>query len=341
MRRSSPIPRATSCTSAPHFSQRSAISLMKVIFVARNALDAYLMSSAERRSVKRIGVSLMKSGRYTSRMTRRARSSSVPTTMRSGCLKSSIAAPSRRNSGFDTTAKSAFRAQFANDRLDVVIGSHRNRRFYGDNGEACDFSGGLGRGVMNIREIGKSIAPPQGRTYRQEYGVGGANRRCRFARKGQAPGCDVAGDERVQPRFENRQFSALKCSDLLCILVDAGYDVAEVRKTCTGDQSDIARTKHCYSHEVEPSAVAISTFPLVADRDLVCLHHVCHERVKGRPVSPTQFGARLARVTNETIDLCRPEIARIHLDQRLARGFVDTLLLDVLAAPHDSSADMG
>src|SRR5262249_55997265 len=90
----------------------------------------------------------------------------------------------------------------------------------------------------------------------------------------------------------------------------AGYDVAEVGKTWTGDQSDIARTKHCYSHEVEPSAVAISTFPLVADRDLVCLHHVCHERVKGRPVSPTQFGARLARVTNETIDLCRPEIAR-------------------------------
>ena len=37
-------------------------------------------------------------------MTRRARSFSRPMTMRSGCLKSAIAAPSRRNSGLDTTA---------------------------------------------------------------------------------------------------------------------------------------------------------------------------------------------------------------------------------------------
>ncbi len=38
-----------------HASQRSAISLMKVIFVARKALPAYLMSSDVRRSVKRRG----------------------------------------------------------------------------------------------------------------------------------------------------------------------------------------------------------------------------------------------------------------------------------------------
>ena len=55
MRLSSPMPRATSCTSAPTFSHRSAISLMKVILVARKALAAYLISSAVRRSVKRIG----------------------------------------------------------------------------------------------------------------------------------------------------------------------------------------------------------------------------------------------------------------------------------------------
>ena len=40
-------------------------------------------------------------------MTARACSSSTPTTMRSGCLKSSIAAPSRRNSGLDTTENRA------------------------------------------------------------------------------------------------------------------------------------------------------------------------------------------------------------------------------------------
>src|SRR2546421_392836 len=42
-------------------------------------------------------------------MTCLARSSVRPTTMRSGCLKSWIAAPSRRNSGLETTATSAVR----------------------------------------------------------------------------------------------------------------------------------------------------------------------------------------------------------------------------------------
>ena len=49
MRWSEPMPRATSCTSTPTASHRSAISLMKVIFTARNALAAYLISSAARR----------------------------------------------------------------------------------------------------------------------------------------------------------------------------------------------------------------------------------------------------------------------------------------------------
>ena len=55
MRLSSPMPRATSWTSAPTASHRSAISLMKVIFIARKALAAYLISSLVRRPVNRIG----------------------------------------------------------------------------------------------------------------------------------------------------------------------------------------------------------------------------------------------------------------------------------------------
>ena len=49
MRRSAPIAVATSCTSAPTASHRSAISLMKLIFMARKALAAYLASSADSR----------------------------------------------------------------------------------------------------------------------------------------------------------------------------------------------------------------------------------------------------------------------------------------------------
>ena len=46
--RSSPMPLTTWLTSAPAASQRLAISLMKEILVARKALEAYLMISAER-----------------------------------------------------------------------------------------------------------------------------------------------------------------------------------------------------------------------------------------------------------------------------------------------------
>ena len=80
---------------------------MKVIFIARKALAAYLISSDVRRPVNSSGVSFRFSGRYSSVIGARARSSSMPTTTRSGRLKSLMAAPSRRNSGLDTTANSA------------------------------------------------------------------------------------------------------------------------------------------------------------------------------------------------------------------------------------------
>jgi hypothetical protein len=52
MRSSSPIPRATSLTSAPTSSATFAISLMNEILVARNALEASLIISAEATSVR-------------------------------------------------------------------------------------------------------------------------------------------------------------------------------------------------------------------------------------------------------------------------------------------------
>ena len=53
------MPRATTLTSAPVASQTFAISLMKLIFVARKAFDAYLIISAEATSVKTIGQSML------------------------------------------------------------------------------------------------------------------------------------------------------------------------------------------------------------------------------------------------------------------------------------------
>ena len=58
MRGSWPMPSATVTTSAPTSSQTLAISLMKVILVARKALDAYLIISAVATSVRMTGASI-------------------------------------------------------------------------------------------------------------------------------------------------------------------------------------------------------------------------------------------------------------------------------------------
>ena len=55
IRWSRPMPRTTSATSAPTASQTAAMALTKLILVARNALEAYLMVSADAGSVTMIG----------------------------------------------------------------------------------------------------------------------------------------------------------------------------------------------------------------------------------------------------------------------------------------------
>src|SRR3990170_4671280 len=77
---------------------------MKEIFIARNALAAYLISSAVSFVVVTIGVSIRYKGRYMLRMTARAVSLVVPMTTLSGLMKVSMADPSRRNSGLETTS---------------------------------------------------------------------------------------------------------------------------------------------------------------------------------------------------------------------------------------------
>ena len=80
---------------------------MKLIFIARKALAAYLASSADSRLTNINGALRSASGLYSRSMIARARGSSQPTSTRSGWVKSWIAEPSRRNSGFEHTAKSA------------------------------------------------------------------------------------------------------------------------------------------------------------------------------------------------------------------------------------------
>ena len=99
-----PIPLRISSTLAPTSSHRLAISFIKVILVAKNALAAYLVISAERSSIKIIGFPWRTNGAYNRFNISFALSDSVPITTRSGFIKSSTATPSLKNSGFETTS---------------------------------------------------------------------------------------------------------------------------------------------------------------------------------------------------------------------------------------------
>src|SRR5215471_16342039 len=98
------MPSTTSLTSAPTASHTAAMALTKLILLARKALEAYLIVSADAGSVTMIGaVTPM----YSAATRTAADWSSLPITMRSGLRKSWTAEPSRRNSGFDTTLTSS------------------------------------------------------------------------------------------------------------------------------------------------------------------------------------------------------------------------------------------
>src|SRR5918995_7280216 len=86
--------------SAPTPSQMAAMALTYDSLVARKALAAYLIVSAEAGSVTITGAA---TPMYSDDTLIAAAWSVLPTTMRSGWRKSCTAEPSRRNSGFDTT----------------------------------------------------------------------------------------------------------------------------------------------------------------------------------------------------------------------------------------------
>jgi len=97
---------ATSRISAQTLSEKFAISFMKLIFVARKLLAAYLISSELSRPVKSISVCVRSKGRYISSSTARARDVSYHRTILSGERKSATAVPSLRNSGLEAISYS-------------------------------------------------------------------------------------------------------------------------------------------------------------------------------------------------------------------------------------------
>src|SRR3989344_8284736 len=97
---------ATILTSAPMVSQILAISLMKLIFVDKKELLAYLIISAVSHSVSTTGIYMRTRPVYIFLTMLKALLVCAPTTILSGWVKSYTAFPSAKNSGFETTSTS-------------------------------------------------------------------------------------------------------------------------------------------------------------------------------------------------------------------------------------------
>jgi hypothetical protein len=172
----------------------------------------------------------------------------MPTTMRSGRLKSLIAAPSRRNS-VRHDGDVGLGAGFAHDALDLVAGADGHGRFRDDDGETLDRLGDFAGGGVDIGEVCMAIAAPRRRADGDEDDVGLADRAGKFGGEGEPARLDVLRHQRLEARFEDRDLAAVQRLDLRLGLVDAYDGVTEIGKTGAGYQAHIARTDHRDLHD--------------------------------------------------------------------------------------------
>jgi hypothetical protein len=89
-----------------------------------------------------------------------------------------------------------------------------------------------------------AVAAPRRGADGDEHRVGLGHRLGGVGVEVQAAGLDVLGHQEVQAGLEDRDAAGLQALDLAGVLVDTGDRMAEVRKTGSADQADIARADH-------------------------------------------------------------------------------------------------
>src|SRR5215472_13898533 len=160
-------------------------------------------------------------------MRSRARASVLPITMRSGSLKSRIAAPSRKNSGFDTTA------QLASGRVSRMMRSTSSPVPTGTvdlvtttvkPSSACAIS--RAESYTKLR----SAKPSPRRTDRNEYRIRGSNCTNELSREFESASAGIAGDHFVETGLIDRHLAAIKRGNFRLVLVDTDHLMAEIGK---------------------------------------------------------------------------------------------------------------
>ena len=226
---------------------------MNVILVARNAFEAYLINSAVRRPVNRIGVLVdeQRPVQFAHDLTRALVIGADHDTIR--VLEVLDGRPLAQELRVRHDDDVAVVPQLRDGALDLISGPDRHRRFGDDKGLRLEVRRNLARRGEYEREIRKPVAAPGRRPDGDHHHIGRRNGRIELGGEGQPAGFDVAFDEILKPVLEDRNFAALEPGDLGCVLVDTCDDVAEIGKTGAGDETDIAGADDGYVHEKEPS----------------------------------------------------------------------------------------
>ncbi|MDF9864737.1 hypothetical protein M2437_003719 [Methylorubrum pseudosasae] len=248
MRLSSPMPRATSCTLAPTCSHRSAISLMKVILVARNALAAYLVSSAVRRPVNRIGawlqversIDLLHHGGGA--VVLGADDDAVRP------LEIADGGALAQKFGVRGDADIDVGAGLANDALDLVAGADGHGRFGDDHGVAGQRLGDLAGCGIDVGQVGKAVAAAGRGADGDEHGLRLRHGGLEVGGEGEAFGPHILGDESVEAGLVDRHAALVEGGDFAGIFVDADDLVAEIGEAGARHEADIARANHRDAH---------------------------------------------------------------------------------------------
>ena len=161
--------------------------------------------------------------------------SSAPTTTRSGCRKSSTAVPSRRNSGFDTTAH----VGPLQHPLDDLGRSDRHRRLVDDDRPGPQDGADLGGRGLDVAQVGAAVVTLR-RGHAQEHDLGVAYGVRRTDDEPQPPVVDALGDQLVQAMLDDGDLAGRQPLDLVRVDVAADDVVAEVGEACPGGQPDVA-----------------------------------------------------------------------------------------------------
>ena len=251
MRGSEPMPSRTSSMSAPKCSARLANSFMKLILVASMALAAYLVSSAERTSITIMRSRLCVKGSYSERIISVARAESVPTITRSGRMKSAMAAPSLRNSGFETVSNSTLRLARRQRRFHrlahLVGGAHRHGRLGDHDLVLAHVLADGARHRQHIAQVRRTILIGR-RAHRNQLELSVPHAFRGTGGEAQTTRIEIALDHRIEAGLMDGHLAPLQHGGLAFVDVHAHHMVAGIRQTRARHQAHVARAKNRNPH---------------------------------------------------------------------------------------------